>query len=53
MRLIPLLLLCCVVGCNSMQQRTYDVSVKNDSTKPITIWLTKDGPAWERGWKSP
>ncbi|HVT88586.1 MAG TPA: hypothetical protein VHD56_07025 [Tepidisphaeraceae bacterium] len=36
-----------------MQRRTYDVLVKNDSAKPVTIWLTKDGPAWENGWKSP
>jgi hypothetical protein len=42
-----------VIGCQSIQTRTYDVNVKNDSAKPITIWLTKNGPAWESGWKSP
>jgi hypothetical protein len=42
-------------GCAaaSMQKRTYDVTVKNQSSKSVTVWLTKDGPAWENGWKSP
>ncbi len=53
MKTLALLLLCCVVGCNDIQTRTYDVTVKNDSTRPLTIWLTKNGPAWEDGWKSP
>lgn len=53
--MLLILVLCLVGGCAqmSMQKRSYDVSVRNDSSQPITIWLTKDGPAWEPGWKSP
>lgn len=37
----------CTVG------RTYEVSVKNDTAGPVTIWLTKDGPPSEDQWLSP
>lgn len=47
------LLLVCVCGCHSYDTRTYDVSVKNDSEGPVTLWLTKDGPPFEPGWLSP
>ncbi len=36
-----------------MQTRSYDVTVKNDSTKPVTVWLTKNGLPFEPGWKAP
>lgn len=42
-----------VGGCAMNQTRTYEVSVKNQLARPITIWLTKDGPPAEAGWKSP
>jgi hypothetical protein len=42
------------VGCGpSLEKRVYDVSVHNEANQPITLWLTKNGPAYERGWKSP
>ncbi|HWP40901.1 MAG TPA: hypothetical protein VNL70_08240 [Tepidisphaeraceae bacterium] len=49
------LLVCMLlVGCSpKVQKRTYDVTVENRSARTITIWLTKNGPAWEQGWKSP
>jgi hypothetical protein len=48
---LPSLLL--LVGCSSYQSRTYQIVVKNDSTKTIIPWLTKNGPAYEPGWESP
>jgi hypothetical protein len=42
-----------LVGCQSYQTRVYDVSVKNYSSGPITIWLTKSGPPYEEGWMAP
>jgi hypothetical protein len=51
MKIAALSLLFLVLGCD--QTRSYDVSLKNDSTKPVTIWLTKSGPKFEQGWKSP
>jgi len=31
----------------------YQVEVKNQTTEPVTLWLTKDGPPPEAGWYSP
>jgi hypothetical protein len=53
MKIAALSLLFLIVGCESVQTRSYDVSLKNDSIKPVTIWLTKNGPEFEEGWKSP
>jgi hypothetical protein len=53
MKPAALLLLFLIVGCQSIENRTYDVNVVNDSAKPVTIWLTKNGPAYEDGWRSP
>lgn len=39
-------------GCNP-SQKSFQVSVKNDSTTPVTLWLTKDGPPAEAGWMAP
>jgi hypothetical protein len=41
------------VGCSSTQKVGFDITVKNDTDRPITIWLTKDGPPAEKGWRSP
>jgi hypothetical protein len=50
----PIILLCLILsGCHSYETRTYDVSVKNDSAGPITLWLTKSGEPFEPGWLSP
>jgi hypothetical protein len=55
--LLPLLgalLLVAGSGCQSdFKPRTYSVNVTNESSSPVTVWLTKDGPAYERGWQSP
>ena len=48
--LLPLAML---VGCSSERDYTYDISVKNDTGRQITVWLTKDGPPREAGWRSP
>jgi len=40
-----------VIGCAS--KGTYQVSVQNDSNRPVTLWLTKDGPPAEDGWRTP
>jgi hypothetical protein len=42
-----------LVGCSSSKQYTYEISVRNNSGGPVTIWLTKDGPPAEKGWRSP
>jgi hypothetical protein len=40
-------------GLGCAQTRTYEVSVRNDTPEPVTIWLFKDGGPYEDGWKSP
>jgi hypothetical protein len=42
-----------LVGCSSTKEHAFDISVKNDSGGPVTIWLTKDGRPAEKGWRSP
>lgn len=40
-------------GC-STRTETYDLTVHNRSSKPVIVWLTKNGPPYdEPGWKSP
>jgi hypothetical protein len=41
-----------VVGCGP-QSRTYDLSVENRTDRTVTLWLMKDGPPDEEGWRSP
>jgi len=41
----------CGLGCAA--ERTYEVTVRNDTSGPVTIWLYKDGGPYEDGWKSP
>lgn len=40
-----------LVGC--APKGTYEVEVRNDSTRPITLWLNKVGPPPEEGWYTP
>lgn len=56
MRLHLLLILTAtlLVGCgSSTQKREYDLTVRNATDRTITIWLTKDGPPYEQGWRAP
>ncbi len=41
------------VGCSDVETRSYQVLVKNESLRPVTVWLTKDGPVYESSWRSP
>jgi hypothetical protein len=50
---LSLLMALCIGGCNSYQTRTYDVTVKNATNRPIVVWLTKNGEPYEQGWLSP
>jgi hypothetical protein len=47
-----------VVGCSSSSSsspptRSFSVEVHNQSDRPVTLWLTKDGPPAEEGWLTP
>ena len=41
------------IGCQSYEHVVYDVQVHNNTTGPVTVWLTKDGPPFEPGWLAP
>jgi hypothetical protein len=51
--LLCLASLLCFTGCANYETRSYEITVKNESSKPIVLWLTKNGPAYEDGWLSP
>ncbi len=40
------------VGC-ATRTETFDVSVRNESAGPVTVWLTKTGGPEENGWRTP
>jgi len=40
-------------GCESITTRSYDLTIQNHLSRPITLFLTKDGPPDEPGWQSP
>lgn len=42
-----------LAGCSSTKEYSFDVSVRNATDGPITIWLIKEGPPVEQGWRSP
>ena len=47
-----------LVGCTSSPSGTpptksFSVEVHNQSDRPVTLWLTKDGPPAEEGWLTP
>lgn len=48
-----LLLLSLATGCNQYDERRFTLEVKNNSARPITIGLTKNGPPSEVAWESP
>ncbi|MDB5355920.1 MAG: hypothetical protein JWN24_2373 [Phycisphaerales bacterium] len=50
-RSIPLFVLLVVAGCEP--SATYSVSLKNQTPRPITAIMTKDGPPFEKQWASP
>ena len=51
--IVVVLLALGVVGCNSGTTKSFSVEVHNQSTQPITLWLTKDGPPMQEGWLTP
>jgi hypothetical protein len=46
---LSLSLLLFVGGCAT----TYSVEARNDTSGPVQLWLTKDGPPVEDGWRAP
>ncbi len=40
-------------GCSSTKEYSFKISVRNETPGPVTIWLTKEGPPMEPGWRSP
>jgi hypothetical protein len=53
MRIAAVGMLLWLMGCSPYESRTYQITVRNDSSKTIIPWLTKNGPVYEPGWQSP
>ena len=49
--LLPTVMLV-AIGCGPTT-RTYSVTVKNDYSEPMTVWITKNGPPMETAWLPP
>jgi hypothetical protein len=49
----PLLALALFILGGCAETRTYQVSVRNETQQPVTLWLFKQGGPYEDGWKSP
>lgn len=47
-----LFVLATITGCGTRSE-SYSVSVKNDTTKPLTIGFTKEGEPFQDEWMSP
>lgn len=53
MRFLPLLILASlVVGCGTTKA-TFDVALKNATSRPLTVGFVKDGPPSDPEWASP
>jgi hypothetical protein len=48
-----LLLLLTCAGCEFAKQQTFSIHVRNTTSQPAMLWLTKEGPPPEAGWESP
>jgi hypothetical protein len=42
-----------LAGCSPLRRETYEFTVHNQTARPLTLWLTKDGPPYEAKWESP
>lgn len=51
--LLSSLLMLVAIGCSDVQTRQYQIVVENHSSKPVTVWLTKNGEMYEDKWKAP
>ncbi len=49
----PLLLACAAFAGCATRTETFNVTVRNDSGQPVTIWLAKIGGPEQEGWRSP
>ena len=50
---LPLLVASFLVGCSSARTERFDVTVRNDTPRPLTLALVKDGPPYEAAWATP
>jgi len=40
-------------ACTQVQKRSFEISVKNETVRPISVGLVKNGPPTEEGWIAP
>ncbi len=40
-------------ACTQFQKRSFEISVKNETVRPISVGLVKNGPPTEEGWIAP
>lgn len=48
-----ILMLMLVPACARYQKQSFEVAVRNETAKPISVGLVKNGPPLEEGWLAP
>ena len=48
-----LLTLLLLPACTHYDKRSFEISVKNETARPLSVGLVKDGPPTEEGWIAP
>ena len=52
--IVPLLaLVVSSTGCVALYERKFDITVENKSSRPVTLWLVKEGGVSRPSWRSP
>jgi len=52
-RRVFILLFLFLPACTQEQKRSFEISVKNETARPISVGLVKNGPPQEQGWIAP
>src|SRR4051812_12870701 len=42
-----------VPACTQEQKRSFEIAIRNDTVRPISVGLVKNGPPQEEGWIAP
>ena len=53
MKRIALLLLLLLPACAHVQTHSFEIAIKNETARPISLGLVKNGPPQEQGWIAP
>ncbi|HEV8290337.1 MAG TPA: hypothetical protein VGP94_00370 [Tepidisphaeraceae bacterium] len=53
MKQLLILFLLLLPACTQYEKKTFEISVKNETARPLSLGLVKNGPPREQGWIAP